>query len=78
MLLLESGFQSSVTAEEDRISDRKGLSDTTSSARCMKQAADERAAGKQVLVTRMNKNKKFQKEKLTAEGYTDFVEFFNK
>lgn len=44
----------------------------------MKQAADERAAGKQILVTRMNKNKKFQKEKLTAEGYTDFVEFFNK
>ena len=34
--------------------------------------------GKQVLVVRMNKNKKFQKEKLTAEGYKDIVEFFTK
>jgi len=25
----------------------------------------------------MNKNKKFQKEKLAAEGYKDIVEFFN-
>jgi len=24
----------------------------------------------------MNKNKKFQKEKLTAEGYKDIVEFY--
>lgn len=40
-------------------------------------AQEERTAGKQVLVVRMNKNKKFQKEKLTAEGYRDIVEFFN-
>jgi len=26
----------------------------------------------------MNKNKKFQKEKLTAEGYEEFEEFFNR
>ena len=26
---------------------------------------------------RMNKNKKFQKEQLTNEGYVEFVEFFN-
>ena len=38
---------------------------------------EERQAGKQVLVVRMNKNKKFQKEKLAAEGYKDIVEFFN-
>lgn len=41
------------------------------------QAQEERAAGKQVLVVRMNKNKKFQKEKLAAEGYKDVVEFYN-
>ncbi len=35
-----------------------------------------RQEGKQVLVARMNKNKKFQKEKLTAEGYEEFEEFF--
>ena len=40
-------------------------------------AQEERQAGKQVLVVRMNKNKKFQKEKLAAEGYKDIVEFFN-
>lgn len=40
-------------------------------------AQEERTAGKQVLVVRMNKNKKFQKEKLNAEGYKDIVEFFN-
>lgn len=39
-------------------------------------AQAERADGKQVLVVRMNKNKKFQKEKLTAEGYEEFEEFF--
>ena len=41
-------------------------------------AQEERKNGKQVLVTRMNKNKKFQKEKLTAEGYEEFEEFFNR
>ena len=39
-------------------------------------AQAERAEGKQVLVVRMNKNKKFQKEKLTEEGYEEFEEFF--
>lgn len=39
-------------------------------------AQAERAEGKQVLVVRMNKNKKFQKEKLAAEGYKEFEEFF--
>ena len=40
-------------------------------------AQAQRQSGKQVLVARMNKNKKFQKEKLTAEGYEEFEEFFN-
>ena len=44
----------------------------------LKKAQEERAAGKQILVTRMNKNKKFQKEKLMAEGYEAFEEFFNR
>ena len=41
-------------------------------------AQKEREAGRQVLVARMNKNKKFQKEKLTAEGYEEFEEFFHR
>ena len=35
-----------------------------------------RQDGSQVLVARMNKNKKFQKEQLTKEGYEEFVEFY--
>ena len=42
------------------------------------QAQQARANGEQVLVVRMNKNKKFQKEQLKKEGYEDFVEFFNR
>ena len=42
----------------------------------MKQAMGERKAGVQVLVSMMNKNKKFQKEQLNKEGYTEFVEFY--
>lgn len=44
----------------------------------MKQASEARANGQQVLVVRMNKNKKFQKEQLNAQGYEEFVEFFNR
>jgi histidyl-tRNA synthetase len=41
------------------------------------EAMAEREKGKSVLVTKMNKNKKFQKEQLTEEGYTEFKEFYN-
>lgn len=44
----------------------------------MKQAKEARENGQQVLVVRMNKNKKFQKEQLSKEGYTEFKEFFNR
>ena len=44
----------------------------------MAQAKEARANGQQVLVVRMNKNKKFQKEQLAKEGYEEFVEFFNR
>ena len=44
----------------------------------MKQAKEARENGQQVLVVRMNKNKKFQKEQLSKEGYEEFEEFFNK
>ncbi len=42
----------------------------------LKEAMAARAEGKTVLVTQMNKNKKFQKEQLTAEGYSEFKEFY--
>ena len=39
-------------------------------------AGDRVLEGQQVLVVRMNKNKKFQKEQLSKEGYEEFLEFF--
>ena len=42
----------------------------------MKEANDMRASGNIVLVSRMNKNKKFQKEQLEAQGYTEFKDFY--
>ncbi len=42
----------------------------------MKEAAQMRKDGDIVLVSRMNKNKKFQKEQLEKEGYKEFREFF--
>lgn len=76
MLLLESGFKVPSQEKTAYLIEKNYPNDKL--CEVMKQAAEERAVGKQILVTRMNKNKKFQKEKLTAEGYTSFVEFFNK
>ena len=42
----------------------------------LKQAEEERKNGVQVNISIMKKNKKFQKEQMTAEGYTELVEFF--
>ena len=42
----------------------------------IREAMAERRKGVQVLVAQMNKNKKFQKEQLSKEGYTDFKEFY--
>ena len=45
-------------------------------AAIFKEAAEERKNGSIVSVNMMKKNKKFQKEQMTAEGYTEFKEFF--
>lgn len=53
----------------------KGM-DSAKLGEIMKQAMAERREGVQVLVSQMNKNKKFQKEQLGKEGYTEFVNFY--
>jgi len=45
-------------------------------AEALSEARAEREAGKDVLVVRMNKNKKFQKQQLTEQGFTEFREFY--
>ena len=42
----------------------------------LKEAASLRESGNIVLVSKMNKNKKFQKEGLEKQGYTEFKEFY--
>ena len=42
----------------------------------LKEAASLREDGNIVLVSKMNKNKKFQKEGLEKQGYTEFKEFY--
>ena len=42
----------------------------------LKEATRERESGADVLVARMAKNKKFQRESLAAQGYTEFRDFY--
>lgn len=42
----------------------------------MIEAANLRKEGYQVLVSRMNKNKKFQRTSLEEQGYTEFKDFY--
>ena len=76
LLLMESGFTVPMQRPKVAYLIEKGYP-ADKLVNVIAKAQEERQAGKQVLVVRMNKNKKFQKEKLAAEGYKDIVEFFN-
>ncbi len=75
LLLMEQGFQ--IPEDYDKVAYliEKGVN---GQALCdvIAQAQEERKDGTQVLVTRMNKNKKFQKEQLKEQGYENFKEFY--
>nr|MCR5389060.1 ATP phosphoribosyltransferase regulatory subunit [Lachnospiraceae bacterium] len=77
LLLMESGYKIPETPAKKAVLVEKGVP-AEKLAEIMKRAGEERDAGQQVLVVRMNKNKKFQKEKLEALGYEQFEEIFNK
>lgn len=75
LLMMEQGFE--IPENDDKVCyliekgiEGKDLSDI------IEKASAERESGKQVLVARMNKNKRFQKEQLAEQGYTDFEEFY--
>lgn len=77
LLLMESGFQ--IPERPKRVAylvEKNYPADKLVDV--MSQAKEAREQGQQVLVVRMNKNKKFQKEQLLKDGYEEFVEFFNK
>lgn len=74
-ILMENGY--TIPNEKEKkayLVEKKASNELLS--RVLKRAMEERAEGKQVLVSQMNKNKKFQKEQLTAEGYTEIKEIF--
>ncbi len=75
LLLMERNFQIPAQPAKKAYLIEKGYP-SEKLAEVIGMAQAERGEGKQVLVVRMNKNKKFQKEKLGAEGYTEFEEFF--
>ena len=75
LLLLESGFQIPDKPKKVAYLIEKGVGGQKL-CEVIAMAQKARANGAQVLVARMNKNKKFQKEQLTAEGYQEFVEFY--
>lgn len=75
LLLMESGFKVPGSSKKMAFLVEKGLS-TDKMISVMQEAAKERENGNNVLVVRMNKNKKFQKEQLLAEGYEEFKDFY--
>ena len=75
LLMLESGFKIPNESEKVAYLIEKGVSGDRL-CEIIAKAQEARGEGKQVLVARMNKNKKFQKEQLISEGYENFEEFY--
>lgn len=75
LLLMEQGFK--VPTENKKIAYliEKGVNGERL-CEVIAKAQEERKTGNQVLVARMNKNKKFQKSQLEEQGYNEFKEFY--
>ena len=75
LLLLENGFKVPTAPKKVAYLVEKGI---TKEALCdvIQSAQLERANGTQIVLARMNKNKKFQKDQLIQEGYEEFKEFY--
>ena len=75
MLLLERGYEIPTQKAKrayliDKNMPQEGI------LAVMQKAKQDRKEGRQVLVSFMKKNKKFQKEQLAEEGYVDVAEYF--
>jgi len=75
LIMMEQHFTIPGQARKTAFLLEKGLS-SEQLTQAMEKAKELRAAGDQVLVVRMNKNKKFQKQQLEAQGYIGFEEFY--
>jgi len=76
-ILMEQGFEIPGASEKKVFLIEKNMP-AEKLCEILKEAKEEREKGTQVLVYLMNKNKKFQKEQLMKEGYTEFKEYFRK
>ena len=75
LILTENGFKVPNQSKKKAYLIEKGISGEVL-CNVIAEAQKERQSGAQVLVARMNKNKKFQKEQLMAEGYEEFRDFY--
>ena len=75
MLLLENDFKVPGESEKKAYLIEKGMP-SDKLLKILEKAKAEREEGTSVNVVIMKKNKKFQKDQMSAEGYTEFVEFF--
>lgn len=74
-ILMDENFQIPDQAQKVAYLVEKGIA-TEDLCKVIAKAQQERANGRQVLVVRMNKNKKFQKQQLMEEGYEEFEDFY--
>ena len=74
-IMMEKGIKAPGSIEKTAFLIEKGI-EGERLGEIIAKAQELRAEGKTVLVTRMNKNKKFQKEQLEADGYTSFTDFY--
>ena len=75
MLLMERDYQVPTANQKKAFLVEKNMP-AEQLLKVFEQATQERSKGIQVNISVMKKNKKFQKEQLTAEGYTEIQEFF--
>ena len=74
-ILMDAGFTVPTENAKEAWLFEKGMNMERLSS-IMKEAMEERKNGKVILLAQMNKNKKFQKDQLGKEGYTEFKEFY--
>lgn len=75
LIMMEKGFRLPNESRKVAYLIEKGVA-TQELCAIIARAQEARQGGTQVLVARMNKNKKFQKEQLNQEGYVEFEEFY--
>ena len=75
MLLMERGYKVPTSKEKKAFLIEKNMS-KEGMLKVLDLAKKERAAGRQVMIMNMKKNKKFQKEQLAEQGYTDITECY--